>query len=172
MEYNVEPNKRKPMILVLLLCALGLALGLTPAFVEKYPSWYFQLPAALVFLACVLILSRFVLTTYTYQLYDASNAMSSYPKLNIYRIRKASSRMAYCIPFNNIVSIKKTGKIVRLPIPRENLCASMGPQNVYCVTYISERKEAVFLECSDEFAREIEKRIEVYSEVRDEAVEP
>ena len=168
MEYNVEPDKKMPLIIVILCFALGLSLALTPAIFKNLPAIYFQFAAMILMLVCILLLSRFVMTTYTYQLYDQANAMSSYPKLNIYRIRKAGSRMVYCIPFNNVVSIEKKQKIEKLDMPRENLCASMFPKEIYCVVYIAERKEAVFLECSERFAREIELRIDQFSEVKDE----
>ena len=169
MEYNVEPDKKMPLIVVGLLFVLGLLLAFTPLFFPNLPSWYFQLPAMLVMLACILLLSRFALTTYSYQLYDQSNTMSPFPKLNIYRIRKAGSRMVYCIPFNKIVAIKKTQKVCKLNMPRENLCASMFPKEVYCVFFVVDKTEAVFIECSDEFAREIEVRIQACSEVKEEA---
>ena len=135
MEYNVEPDKKMPLILVILLFALGLCLALTPAFVKAVPSWCFQFPAMLVFLVCILLLSRFVLTTYSYQLYDSANTMSEYPKLNVYRIQ-------------------------------ENLCASMFPKSIYCMVYVVDTQEAVFLECDERFAQQISKRIELWSEYR------
>lgn len=164
MEYNAIPEKKMPLILVILLFAFGLCLALTPTFVKTVPSWCFQFPAILVFLVCILLLSRFVLTSYTYQLYDSSNTMSKYPKLNIYRIRKAGSNMIYCIPFNNIVSIKKVQKVEKMHMPQENLCASMFPKSIYCLVYVVDTQEAVFLECDEQFAQLISKRIEIWSE--------
>ena len=166
MEYNVEPDKKMPLILVILLFALGMCLALTPAFVKAVPSWCFQFPAMLVFLVCILLLSRFVLTTYSYQLYDSANTMSEYPKLNVYRIRKAGSNMVYCIPFNNIVSIKRVQKVEKMNMPQENLCASMFPKSIYCLVYVVDTQEAVFLECDERFAQQISKRIELWSEYR------
>ena len=40
MEYNVEPDKKMPLILVILLFALGLCLALTPAFVKAVPALF------------------------------------------------------------------------------------------------------------------------------------
>ncbi len=169
MEYNVNPDTKIPMMVTILLAALGLALALTPTFYTGLPSYCFHLPAMVVFTACILILSRFVMTDYTYQLYDAANSMSEYPKLNIYRIRKSGSRMVYCIPFNNIKSVELRPKIKKGPMPSENLCATMFPKNIYCLRYIcDDREEEIFLECGKEFAEEIEKRIRVWSTVRPE----
>lgn len=170
MEYNVEPDKKMPLIIVILLFILGLGLAFAPTFFPNIPSWFFQLPAMLVLLVSILFLSRYVMTTYTYQLYDAGNTMSPYPKLNIYRIRKAGSKMVYCIPFNNVIKIEKKERVEHLNMPRENLCASMAPKDVYCVYFIVEKTEAIFIECNERFAREIQKRIELYSEVRDEKI--
>ncbi len=80
--------------------------------------------------------------------------------------------MVYCIPFNNIVSVKKTKKADSSGTPRENLCASMFPKEVYRVCYVVDKSEAVFLECNDAFAKEIQKRIDLYSEVSDRAEDP
>ena len=167
MEYNAQPNIKAPMMIVGLGAALGLLLAITPAFIKNVPPYAFQLPAALIFLVCILLLSRFVLTAYTYQLYDAANTMSSYPKLNIYCIRKSGSRMAYCIPFNNVISVKKKEKNEKKTCRRENLCASMFPEKVYIVRYLCDNKEEeVAIECDEQFANEIEARIEAFSEVR------
>ena len=166
MEYNVEPDKKMPLIIVILLFCFGLCLAFTPTFYKSVPSWIFHLPAMVVFVVCILLLSRFVMTTYTYQLYDSANTMSPYPKLNIYRIRKAGSKMVYCIPFNNIIRIEKKNKVEKLNVPRENLCASMFPRDVYCVYFTVEKEEAVFIECDETFARAIEERIMQFSEVR------
>ena len=165
MEYNADPNKKTPIIIVLLLLILGLAFAFAPALFQDLPSWYFQLPAVISLLICILFLSRYVLTSYTYQLYDAGNTMSPYPKLNVYRIRKAGSRMVYCIPFNNVVSIEKRTKVEKLDIKSENLCASMFPENVYCVVFVVDQKEAIFIECDERFAALIRERIDLYSEV-------
>lgn len=168
MEYNVEPDKKIPLIIVILLFVLGVLLAMGPLMFPKASALFFQFPSVIVLLICILLLSKYVLTTYTYQLYDASNTMSRYPKLNIYRIRKAGSRMVYCIPFNNVIGIKKVEKIGKLDIPRENLCASMFPKEIYLVTYISEKKEAIFIECSAEFAQLIKERIDAFSEVKED----
>ena len=172
MEYNVNPDVKKPLMIVILTAAFGLALALTPTFLKSVPSYFFHLPAMLVFLVCILFLSRFVLTNYTYQLYDAANTMSNYPKLNIYRIRKSGSRMVYCIPFNNIQFVKRVDKIPKSSVPRENLCASLSPKEIYAVRYFVDGKpEEVYLECSAGFAAEIERRINDYSEVIEENAE-
>ena len=43
----------------------------------------------------------------------------------------------------------------------------MNPQEIYMVTYyIENTKHAVFLECNEQFAKEIEARIELWSQVR------
>lgn len=165
MEYNVEPDKKTPLIIVILLFILGVMLAFTPSLFKDLPSWIFQFPAVILLLVCILLLSRFVLTTYTYQLYDAGNIMSPFPKLNIYRIKKAGSKMVYCIPFNNVFSIEKVDKIGKPDMPRENLCASMFPKEIYQIIYQSEKKEAIFIECDRRFASEIARRIEEYSEV-------
>ncbi len=170
MEYNVNPDTKIPLTIVILLAALGLALGLTPTFYTGLPSYVFLLPSMVVFIVCLLMLSRFVMTTYTYQLYDGANTMSKYPKLNIYRIRKASSRMVYCIPFNNIRYIKNFEKIPKSRIPRENLCASLHPRGIYCVRYLcDDHDEEVYLECDETFAKEIANRIKIWSEVGEDS---
>ena len=167
MEYNAHPDIKAPMMIVGLCAALGLLLAIAPAFVPGAPPYAFQLPAALVFLFCILLLSRFVLTSYTYQLYDAANTMSSYPKLNIYRIRKSGSRLSYCIPFNNVISVVKKEKTTKKTVRRENLCASMFPKEIYIVRYLcDDKEEEVAIECDERFASEIETRIEQFSEVR------
>ena len=84
------------------------------------------------------------------------------------KARKAGSRMVYCIPFNMVVKIEKVDRVKNLNMPRENLCASMFPKEVYCVYFIVEKKEAVFIECDERFAQEIQRRINENSEVRDE----
>ncbi|MBQ8398716.1 MAG: hypothetical protein IJX08_01975 [Clostridia bacterium] len=168
MEYNVNPNKQKPLIIVLLIFSIGLALALVPSVYDGLPSYVFQLPSLPIFTVCIALLSRFVLTDYTYQLKDAPDTMSNYPKFNVYRIRKAGSKMVYCIPFNNILSIKKVEKIKNPGMPYENLCASMSPETVYQLTYlIDTKKEAVFIECNEAFATEVELRIKAWSQVQD-----
>lgn len=166
MEYNVNPNKTKPMILVLALTACGIIAALLPAQFKELPRVYCQGVAAVFLGVAVLLLSRFLMTDYSYQLYDARNMMSDYPKLNIYRVKKTSSKMAYCIPFNNIIGIHKMHKIRKLPMKRENLCASFCPRDIYAVIYfIDGAKEAVYIECNEAFAQEIRNRIRVWSEV-------
>ena len=168
MEYNVNANKQKPLLIVLLVFAAGLAVALVPSVYKGLPEYVFHLPALIVFTVCILLLVRFVMTDYTYQLKDAPDTMSRYPKLNVYRIRKAGSKMAYCIPFNNISSIKKVEKVKNPGFQYESLCASMEPKEVYMVTYFIETdKYAVFLECNDCFAAEIQKRIDEWSQVQD-----
>ena len=169
MEYNVNPDTKIPLMIVIVAGCLGLALALTPTFVRDVPNYFFYLPAVLVFVFCILFLSRFVMTNYTYQLYDAANVMSEYPKLNVYRIRRAGSRMVYCIPFNNVQYIRRVKKPESSGVPRENLCASLAPKETYVVRYlVGEKPEEIFIECDEVFAREIGRRIELYSQVWEE----
>ncbi|MBP3321141.1 MAG: hypothetical protein J6M12_02200 [Clostridia bacterium] len=168
MEYNVNPNKKKPLLIVLTLFAAGLAVALLPTIFDDIPQYVCHLPALVLFGICIALLSRFVLTDYTYQLKDSPDTMSSYPKFNVYRIRKAGSRMTYCIPFNNILSVKKVEKVKNPGCPHENLCASMAPDQVYLLTYfVDTSKEAIFIECNDRFAKEIDARIRTWSQVQD-----
>lgn len=74
--------------------------------------------------------------------------------------------MVYCIPFNNIVSIKRVQKVEKMNMPQENLCASMFPKSIYCLVYVVDTQEAVFLECDERFAQQISKRIELWSAYR------
>ena len=168
MEYNVNPNKKKPLLLVLILLSAGLAIALVPTVYSGLPQYVFHLPALVIFTVIIALLSRYVLTDYTYQLKDAPDTMSNYPKFNVYRIRKAGSRMVYCIPFNNILSIKKVEKIKNPKMPHENLCASMEPAEIYMLTYLIEtEKQAIFIECNHRFADEIAQRIGEWSQVQD-----
>lgn len=172
MEYNVNPNKKKPLLIVLTLLSIGLAVALLPVVFDDLPQYVCHLPALVLFTLCIALLSRYVMTDYTYQLKDAPDTMSSYPKFNVYRIRKAGSRMVYCIPFNNVLSIQKVEKIKNPKCPHENLCASMAPLQIYMLTYFVENsKEAVFIECNDQFAKEIDARIQNWSQVQDFADE-
>lgn len=168
MEYNVHPDKRKPLLIVLTLLSAGLACALLPTVFDGLPQYVFHLPALVLFTLCIALLSRYVMTDYTYQLKDAPDTMSNYPKFNVYRIRKAGSRMAYCIPFNNVLSIKQVEKIQKPKCPHENLCASMAPLQIYMLTYFVENsKEVIFIECNDRFAKEIDARIQSWSQVQD-----
>jgi Na+-translocating ferredoxin:NAD+ oxidoreductase RnfD subunit len=168
MEYNVNANKRKPLITVLVIFAVGLAIALVPTVYGGLPDYVFHLPALVIFTVCISLLVRFVMTDYTYQLKDSPDTMSNYPKLNAYRIKKSGSNMTYCIPFNNVSSIKRVEKVKNPGYRYESLCVSMNPEEVYMVTYfIDTEKRAVFLECNEIFAKEIEKRIELWSQVKD-----
>ena len=165
MEYNVTPDKQKPILIVTVLFGVGLAIAMAPLVFDGLPQLIFQCLGMIVLSACILILSRYVLTGYSYQLYDTPNQMSEYPKLNVYRIRKTDSKMAYCIPFHNIIAIFPEKR--KLKIKRENLCASMKPAEVYTVIYwVEDHAEAVYLECNAAFAAEIGNRIEVWSQVQ------
>lgn len=155
-------------MLVLLIFSFGLALALVPTVYDRLPDYIFHLPALVIFTVCISLLVRFVMTDYTYQIKDAPDTMSNYPKLNAYRIKKTGSSMTYCIPFHNIASIKKVEKIKNPGFRYESLCVSMKPEEIYMVTYfVDTEKHAVFLECNEIFAKEIASRVELWSQVKD-----
>ena len=51
MEYNVNANKRKPLITVLVIFSVGLAIALVPTVYRGLPDYVFHLPALVIFTA-------------------------------------------------------------------------------------------------------------------------
>lgn len=164
MSYEVKAERKPAIILFFSLFVIGFVLIAVPAMGLKVYTGVVQLLGFLVVVASLLVFNRYLLTNYLYEIEIEPNALSEFPKLNIYASRGHNfGHQFYCIPFEDAISVEKWER-GKPQMPTYNSCGSLKPRVRYLVTYLCEDvKNGILLECDENFAAEIAQYINHYS---------
>lgn len=160
--YQVTADRRPAWMLTGILSLLGLLL----IFSGKLGLRRFAGVVALLGFGCIIaaimIVNRYLLTNYLYEIETAPNALSDGPKLNIYASRGHNyGHQFYCLPIESCYGITFCPKKEKQSFQSANCCASMGAKNIYLVCYDCEgKKQGIYLECDKAFADLLENLIQ------------
>lgn len=167
MKYIAQRKLNSIKWITLLLYVVGIALFVLPAYIKWNYIGFLQM-GGIGFLACAIQFTiRYMLTSYTYEIYDYASAVSLYPVLNIYRVQGQRSTLIGTAGFSEMISIEKKEKIKDGMTKAANYCPEFRAKDVYRILYEDGGKEkAIYLQCDEAFAAALSERISLYGKNR------
>ena len=168
MKYVAQRKINSVRWITLLLYIVGLVLFLLPSYIDVSYRAVLQFAGVGVLAVAIQFTIRYMLTAYTYEIYDYASAASLYPLLNIYRTQGQRSTLMASAGFADMISIEKKEKIEKAVTKVANYCPEFNAKNVYCILYKDGTKEkAIYLQCDDAFAAAMAERIALYGQNRE-----
>ena len=163
MKYTAQRKPNRVMLLTLVLYIVGVVLFILPSYVSFSYGAICQL-GGIAFLAFAIQFTiRYMLTDYTYEIYDYASTKSPYPLLNIYRTQGQRSTLVASVGFDDMASIEKKSKIEGGVTVAANYCPAFCAKDVYCVSVDDGgKKKLLYLQCDSPFAALIAERIALY----------
>ena len=163
MKYIAARKPGRVTLLTLFLYVVGVVLFILPSYLSFAYGAFCQLGGIAFIAFAIQFTIRYMLTDYTYEIYDYASAKSRYPLLNIYRTQGQRSTLIAAVGFDDMVSIEKKPKIEGGVTLAANYCPAFRAKDVYCVTVSDGGKQKlVYLECDEAFAARIAERIALY----------
>lgn len=163
MKYTAKRNPASAASITLLLYVLGLVLFLLPSYIPMSYGAILQLLGIIALSFAVQYTIRYMLTDYTYELYDTADESHPYPLLNIYRAQGQRNTLLASASFDVMMKIEKMPKIVDNVQIAANYCPAMRPKDVYRILWQDGKKtKAIYLACDEAFAAAIAERIALY----------
>ncbi|MBE6639158.1 MAG: hypothetical protein E7616_06860 [Ruminococcaceae bacterium] len=163
MKFIAERKSGKVTSLTVLLYVVGVLLFLIPAYIGMTYGAFLQFSSIIVLAFAIQLTIRYMLTSFTYEIYDYASSASSYPVLNIYRTQGERSTLLASCGFEDMISIEKRSKIEDNVSKAANYCPEFGAKNVYRILFSDGNKEkAIYLQCDESFAAALSERIMLY----------
>ena len=154
--------------LVLLLYVLGIGLFLLPSYIEIPFGAILQIGGIVSLAFAIQFTIRYMLTSYTYEIYDYASEASLYPILNIYRTQGQRSTLLGSVGFEDMVDLEHKPKIEDGVTKAANYCPEFRAKDVYRIRYMDGDKEkALYLQCDKAFAAAVSERIALYGKGRE-----
>ncbi|MBE6672492.1 MAG: hypothetical protein E7599_03095 [Ruminococcaceae bacterium] len=168
MKYIAQRKLGSVRWLTLALYVAGVVLFVLPSYTGMPYGAFVQL-AGIGFLALAIQFTiRYMLTSYTYEIYDYASSASLYPILNIYRVQGQRSTLIGTVGFSEMISIEKREKIGDNVTKAVNYCPEFRAKDVYRILYEDGSKEkALYLQCDEAFAAALTERIALYGKNRE-----
>lgn len=169
-KYVLKQNKKKPLIIISALCAVGILLLFSSSFGIPYGSFLQLFGVGFLVAALSIFNDSSVSGRVVVVIDDRPDDLSEYPKLHIYT-EKGNHNItgkSYTLKFTKILSLeegeRKVMKKRRVMAGREYIYANFMPERVYAIKYeVYESEYELFCDFDGEIAHEIGKRIEKYS---------
>ena len=134
MKYIAQRKPSGVMLPTIFLYVAGVVLFVLPSYVGIAYAAFCQL-GGIVFLAFAIQFTiRYMLTDYTYEIYDYASTKSPYPLLNIYRTQGQRSTLVVSVGFDDMRAIEKKPKIEGGVTVAANYCPAFCAKDVYCVS--------------------------------------
>lgn len=169
MKYTAKRNPSSVAALTIFLYVLGLSLFLLPSYLPMSYGAILQFLGIVALTFAVQYTIRYMLTDYTYELYDQA---TPYPLLNIYRTQGERNTLLASASFEVMTGIEKMPKIEDGVQTASNYCPAFRPKDVYRISWTDgAKKKAIYLSCDETFAAAIADRIEKCAGVRMEEEE-
>ncbi len=167
MKYTAKRNPSSVAALTIFLYVVGLALFLLPSYLPIAYGAILQLLGIVALSFAVQYTIRYMLTDYTYELYDPTTDRHPYPLLNIYRTQGERNTLLASASFDVMTKIEKMPRIEDGIQMAANYCPAFRPKNVYRILWSDGSKnKAIYLACDDAFAAAIAERIANCAKVR------
>ena len=164
MKYIAKRNPSSASALTVFLYVLGLGLFLLPSYFPLSYGAIFQFLGIVALSFAVQYTIRYMLTDYTYELYDSATPC---PLLNIYRTQGERNTLLASASFEVMTRIEKMPKIEDGVQTAANYCPAFRPKDVYRILWSDgARQKAIYLSCDEAFAAAIAERIENCAKVR------
>ena len=135
MKFKAVKKSSSVKWLILLLYMVGVALFLVPTYLGLAYGALMQLAGIGTLAIAIQFTTRYMLTTYTYEIYDYASAASLYPMLNIYRVQGQRSTLIGSAGFEYMISIEKKPKIEDGVTKGANYCPEFRAKYVYRILY-------------------------------------
>ncbi len=167
MKYIAERKSGSVTGLTVLLYIVGVLLFLVPSYIGMAYGAFLQFGGIIVLAFAIQLTIRYMLTSFTYEIYDYASSASSYPVLNIYRTQGQRSTLLASCGFEDMICMEKRQKIEDNVTKAANYCPEFGAKNVYRILYADGAKEkAIYLQCDEAFAAALSERISLYGKDR------
>ena len=167
MKYQASRKVNGVKWLTVLLYIIGIGVFVLPSYVKMSYGAVCQLAGVGALAIAIQFTNRYMLTSYTYEIYDYASAASLYPVLNVYRVQGQRSTLIAGAGFVDMISIEKKDKIVDGVTKAANYCPEFRAKNVYRILFEDGKKEkAIYLQCDDKFAAALAERIALYGKNR------
>ena len=97
MKYVAERKSGSVTGLTVILYVVGVALFLVPSYIGMSYGAFLQFGSIVALAFAIQLTIRYMLTSFTYEIYDYATSTTSYPLLNIYRTQgQRSTLLASC----------------------------------------------------------------------------
>ena len=147
MTYTPKRDNRPALLLSMLLIFFSLTFFFVSGILEGYISRLFSLMGLVFFLASFILITRFLIYSYTYST-DGEEFEVIQKSNKVYK----KVCLLYCTEITEVIT-KKEAKSKLQGVKRYDYRVSLFPQNTYCVFFEENgEKGVIFLECSHEFA--------------------
>ena len=168
MKYVAERKSGSVTGLTVILYVVGVALFLVPSYIGMSYGAFLQFGSIVALAFAIQLTIRYMLTSFTYEIYDYATSTTSYPLLNIYRTQGQRSTLLASCGFDDMISIEKRAKIEDGVTVAINYCPEFAAKNVYRILFADGTKEkAIYLQCDEAFAAAIAERISLYGKNRE-----
>ena len=168
MKYNAVKKSNGVKWLTLGLYIVGILLFWLPSYIGIPFGSLFQLAGIGALAFAIQFTIRYMLSTFTYEIYDYASTASLYPILNVYRVQGQRKTLIGSTGFEAMISIEKRPKIEDGVTKGVNYCPEFRAKDVYRILYEDGGKEkALYLQCDDVFAAALTERISLYGKNRE-----
>lgn len=167
MKYIAERKQKSVTGLTVLLYIVGAVLFLIPSYINMSYGAFLQFGSIVSLAFAIQLTIRYMLTSFTYEIYDYASSASEYPILNIYRTQGQRSTLLASCSFEDMICLEKRVKIEDNISKAINYCPEFAARDVYRILFADGAKEkAIYLQCDEAFAAALSERISLYGKNR------